>query len=210
MNKISVYGDIRKAEEQDDGTLCIEGIASAEVVDSAGETILASAMKAAIPGFLGKAGVGALREMHQNIAAGRVDSVTVDDDTGETRIVGTVVDPGTIRKVKASVLRGLSVGGRVLARDKKNPKIITKVDWTELSCVERPCCSAAVILAKATPAAPLGQKPVAGGTNDMAPVVSVGSLSQEDVAAYLAQLSNEDRAALLIHAIMRAGLGRRY
>jgi hypothetical protein len=95
-------------------------------------------MRDAIPGFLGKDGIGALREMHGNIAAGTVDEVYVDDKSGETRIVGTVVDFGTIRKIRARVLRGLSLGGRVLARDPKNQKIITKVEWTELSAVDRP------------------------------------------------------------------------
>src|SRR5689334_15203186 len=56
---ISVFGELTKADQQDDGTLKIAGTASAEVVDAAGEIVLASAMKAAIPGFL-NAGKGSL------------------------------------------------------------------------------------------------------------------------------------------------------
>lgn len=212
MNKletISVFGALTKAEQLDDGTLRIEGVASAEVVDSAGETILASAMKAAIPSFM-RGGKGALREMHDKIAAGTVDEVTVDEATGETRIVGTVVDESTIRKIKASVLRGLSVGGKVLARDPKNRKIITKVDWTELSCVDRPCCSAAVLLAKAMPAKALGQQPVGGGTDQMEPVESVGSLTEAQVRDFLAGLDQEARALLIIQAVRLAGARKKF
>jgi hypothetical protein len=207
MNKISVFGSLSKVDENDDGTLRIEGIASSEVVDSAGETILASAMKAAIPSFM-KGGKGALREMHDKIAAGTVDEVYVDDATGETRIVATVVDLGTVRKIRASVLRGLSVGGRVISRDPKNPKVITKVDWTELSVVDRPCCAEAVILAKAATAKPLGQQTITG--DPMAPVTSIGALTEEDVAEYMSRMTNEDRATLIISAIMRSGAGRKY
>jgi hypothetical protein len=211
MNKldtITVFGALTKAEQQDDGTLKIEGVASAEVVDSAGETILASAMKAAIPGFM-NAGKGSLRVMHQLVAAGVVDDVEVDEHSGLTKISGTVVDTDTVRKVRLKVLRGLSIGGKVTSRDPKNSKIITGVDWRELSLVDRPSCSAAVLLAKAVPAVSLGQQPVSGGTDDMAAVRSLGSLSQAEVEAYLERLSNEDRATLLINVIMRKQFGRR-
>jgi hypothetical protein len=76
--------------------------------------------------------------------------------------------------------------------------------------VDRPACGAAVLLAKATPAEPLGQQPVAGDSDDMAPVKDLGALAEDQVRDYLATLSNTDRAALMIQAIMRAGVGRRY
>jgi hypothetical protein len=199
VNKISVFGALTKADAADDGTLKIEGIASAEVVDSAGEIVLASAMKAAIPGFLNE-GKGALRVMHRSdIAAGCVDSVEVDETTGETRISGTVVDSNVIFKIRKKVLRGLSIGGRITSRDPNNSKVITGVDWRELSLVDRPACGASVLLAKASAASPPGQEPVAGG-----------ELAPDQVAAYLSTLNNEDRAKLLITAILRTGTGRKY
>jgi len=209
IQKVSVYGSLCKADEMPDGTLRVEGIASAETVDSAGETILASAMRDAIPSFMNQ-GRGSLREMHRaDIAAGTVDEVDVGDD-GFTRVVCTVVDNNSIRKIKKKVLRGLSVGGRVLERDKKNSKIITKVAWTELSLVDRPCCSEAVLLAKALPAEPLGQRPAPGGTDQMEPVRSLGDLTEAEVADFLARLPAEQRAQVIIMAVRRAGVGRKF
>lgn len=207
LQKISVFGELTKADQQDDGTLRIEGIASAEVVDSAGEIVLASAMKAAVPGFM-NGGRGSLRLMHRaDVAAGTVDSVEVDDATGETRITGTVVDESVVKSVRMKVLRGLSIGGKVLARDPKNPKVITKVDWRELSLVDRPACSASVLLVKA---AALDPEPTEGGTDDMAPVQDLGQLTEEQVAAYLGSLPREEAARLMVQAVIRAKIGRVY
>lgn len=50
---------------------------------------------------------------------------------------------------------------------------------------------------------------VEGGTNAMAAVKPVGSLSEEDVRAFLATLSQEDRAEIVIGAILQAQHGRK-
>ena len=149
-------------------------------------------------------GKGSLREMHRaDIAAGTVDEVSVDDD-GYTRVVCSVVDEGSIRKLRKGVLRGLSVGGRVLKRDEKNSKIITKVSWSELSLVDRPCCSEAIILAKAAPAAPLsGLHSITGD-----PMSALTQLSPAELEALVQQLPQSDRALLQIYAIMVEGRRR--
>jgi hypothetical protein len=134
----SIYAPLSKVEKKSDGTLRIRGVASSETVDHDGEVILASAMKAAIPGFLAH-GTGALREMHSAAsAAGTVDEVEFDDKTKTTKIVASVVDKGAIDKVIKGVYKGLSVGGRTLERHADNHKVITKVSWLELSLVDRP------------------------------------------------------------------------
>ena len=52
------YGDFKlfanftKAEEQDDGSIIVSGLASSETKDSDGEVILASAIKGAIPEYM--------------------------------------------------------------------------------------------------------------------------------------------------------------
>ncbi|MDI9846558.1 hypothetical protein QM467_00640 [Rhodoblastus sp. 17X3] len=141
--RFHVYGRLRKVEEDDDGLLHITGIASTEEVDRSGEIVLASAIRKAIPDFMAH-GTGALRSMHGLDAAGKVDHVEIDDKN-RTLIEATVVDPVAIKKVQTGVLKGLSIGGKVLGRDPKNSKIITKIAWSELSLVDRPANPEAVL-----------------------------------------------------------------
>ena len=130
------FAPLTKAEKQGDGTLKVSGIASTETVDSDGEIILASAIAEALPEFFRLGGTGPLREMHQPLAAGRVDEAEIVGKV--TYIVATVVDAAAIRKIEQGVYRGFSVGGKVLARDPKNRKVITKVGLYEISLVDRP------------------------------------------------------------------------
>lgn len=139
--KKGLYGEITKVEEQPDGTLIVEGVASSEAKDAAGEVIKADAMRAAIPEYMR---FGNVREMHQLIAAGTALDVSVGDD-GVTTIKAHVVDPTTIDKVQAKVLKGFSIGGKVTARDDTDKSIITGLALTEISLVDRPCNPDAVI-----------------------------------------------------------------
>ncbi len=132
-----------KAEDNDDGTLTVTGIASSEAIDSAGEIIRADAIRAALPGFF-LHGTGALREMHQLSAAGTVDEAQVDD-ANKTVISATVVDPLAIKKIKSGVYKGFSIGGRVTKRNSDNRKVIEGLSLTEISLVDRPCCPDAVL-----------------------------------------------------------------
>ncbi len=138
-----LYGAITKVEEQDDGTLIVSGIASSECVDSEGETVLASAMKDALPDYMK---FGAVREMHQPIAAGTALSAEVASD-GCTYFEALVVDDDAVKKVKTGVYKGFSIGGRVPAggRNKDNPKIIERINLVEVSLVDRPANPEAVI-----------------------------------------------------------------
>ena len=136
------YMPIEKVEEQADGTLMVSGIASTESTDSDGEVIQAEAIKAALPDFF-RYGTGALREMHQPMAAGTVDEAEVDK--GVTYITATVVDPVAVTKVKAGVYKGFSVGGKVTGRDPNDRNIITGLKLVEVSLVDRPANPDAVI-----------------------------------------------------------------
>ncbi|WP_044558436.1 hypothetical protein, partial [Azospirillum sp. B4] len=131
-----LFGNFTKVEEGADGTLMVEGIATTETVDGDGEVVAADAVKAALPDFL-RLGTGPLREMHQPLAAGRVDAAAVGADR-RTRITATVVDPVAIRKVKAGVYKGFSIGGKVTARDPDDRNTITALRLTEISLVDRP------------------------------------------------------------------------
>lgn len=134
---------ITKIDEQADGTLLVKGIASSEALDADGETITAKAMQDSLPEFF-KFGSGALREMHQPMAAGTVDVAKVHDD-GITYIETTVVDPVAIKKVQTGTYKGFSIGGKGLARDPDDKKKITKLRLTEISLVDRPANPEATI-----------------------------------------------------------------
>jgi hypothetical protein len=142
MNNIHFFAPLQKIEKNDNGTLRVSGIASTESIDSDGEVITAAAMKSALPDFF-RHGTGALREMHQPIAAGTVDKAEVDGDV--TRITVTVVDSEAIKKVNTGTYKGFSIGGRVRERDAKNRKRITAITLTEISLVDRPANPDAIL-----------------------------------------------------------------
>jgi hypothetical protein len=133
MKKICQFASIQKVESNDDGTITVIGIASDMSTDADGEVITADAMKAAIPDYMAL-GTGALREMHQLSAAGKVNKAEVND-LGQTIIEATVVDPVAILKVQQGVYKGFSVGGSSTA---KLGKMITGLRLTEISLVDKP------------------------------------------------------------------------
>jgi phage head maturation protease len=139
--KLKLFGNISKVNENDDGTLTVSGIASSESVDSDGEIILADAIKNSIPDYMK---FGALREMHQNIAAGTTLSLKVSDD-GKTEIQALVVDPVSCKKVLSGTLKGFSIGGKVLKRNATKRNIIESLKLTEISLVDRPANPDAMI-----------------------------------------------------------------
>lgn len=128
------YAQISKIEPQEDGTLKVYGFASSGAEDSDGEVVTPDAMKAALPDYMK---FGAVREMHQNIAAGTAIEASVEDD-GKTSFGAHVVDPIAVKKVTAGVYKGFSIGGKVLERSKANQKEITKLKLVEVSLVDRP------------------------------------------------------------------------
>jgi hypothetical protein len=137
---MKIYGTIEKTEELDDGTIKVFGFASSEAVDSDGETVTAEAMKAAIPDYMKW---GAVREMHDKKAAGTAIEADVKDD-GRTWFGAHVVDSEAVKKVKAGVYKGFSIGGKVKSRDTANKSVITGIDLIEVSLVDRPANPEAV------------------------------------------------------------------
>lgn len=130
-----------KSEKQDDGTLKVYGIASTEAADSDGEIVKADAMRAALPDYMT---FGAVREMHQPIAAGTAISAEVNAQ-GVTEFAALVVDPVTVKKVETGVLKGFSIGGRVTKRNGTSKHIIEGLKLTEISLVDRPANPEAAI-----------------------------------------------------------------
>src|ERR1700753_2186393 len=136
-----LYGEITKVEPQDDGAIKVSGVASTGAVDDADERVSPEAMKAALPAYMR---FGALREMHGLSAAGATLKAEVGEE-GATRIEALVVDPVAVKKVQLGVYKGFSIGGRVLARDPNDARVITKLKLNEISLVDRPCNPEAVI-----------------------------------------------------------------
>jgi phage head maturation protease len=137
---MKLYAEISKSEELDDGTIKVWGYASSEVTDSDGEVIQANAIKAALPDYMK---FGAVREMHQAKAAGTAIEAKVEDD-GRTFFGAHVVDSEAVKKVKAGVYKGFSVGGKVTKRDEMNKSLITGINLVEISLVDRPANPEAV------------------------------------------------------------------
>jgi len=140
MKKFKMFAEFTKVEEQEDGTLKVSGIASSEAVDSAGESITADAMKAAIPGYME---FGAVREMHQSWAAGTALKCEVNAE-GKTEFEALVVDSEAIKKVQTGTYKGFSVGGKITERDAADKNIIKGIKLIEVSLVDRPANPEAV------------------------------------------------------------------
>lgn len=134
MKKIFANLDLSKTEELSDGTIKVWGFASADTEDSDGEIITADAMKSALPGYMKW---GAVREMHQAKAAGTAIEAEVQDD-GKTWFGAHIVDSEAVKKVKAGVYKGFSIGGKVTERDELNKSVIKGLNLIEVSLVDRP------------------------------------------------------------------------
>lgn len=142
------YAAIIKQEKQDDGTLLVYGKATDDALDIDNQICDAGWLEKAMPEWF-KSG-GNIREQHSNIAAGVAKEL--DSKADGHYISALVVDPTSVKKVEAGVLKGFSIGIRAprIVRDTKaaNGRII---DGTivEVSLVDRPANpNAKLMLAK--------------------------------------------------------------
>jgi hypothetical protein len=65
-------------------------------------------------------------------------TVEAEVDTKGLYIVAHIVDDAAWGKVTSGVYKGFSIGGKTLARDPKDKKVVTKVRLDEISLVDRP------------------------------------------------------------------------
>ena len=145
-----LFAPIAKVQDEGDGTIKVWGWASTGAQDDDGETIQPAAIKAALPDYLRW---GAVREMHQPKAVGTAIEAEVQDD-GRTWFGAHIVDPVAVKKVRAEVLKGFSVGGRITGRDDVDKSIITGIKLIEVSVVDRPAnpeCEITIVKRKADP-----------------------------------------------------------
>jgi hypothetical protein len=176
------FAPITKVADNDDGTITVFGVASTEAVDSQGEIITRAAMQDALPDFF-KYGTGALRAMHQPIAAGTVTKATVNE-AGETEIEAIVVDPVEITKVKTGTYKGFSVGGsKIMSKYDAANKTINGMNLSEISLVDRPSNPGAIItMFKADDLAPADATVVVtpeavAAVDQLAEIVNKGDIS---------------------------------
>ncbi|MDE2229911.1 MAG: HK97 family phage prohead protease [Alphaproteobacteria bacterium] len=116
------------------------GYASTPALDSQGEIVKREAVEAALPDYMRFANI---REMHQPSAVGVAQAA--DLDARGLRIAAKVVDDDAWEKVKQGVYKGFSIGGRVTARDPADRRVITGLELTEISLVDRPANPEAII-----------------------------------------------------------------
>ena len=135
-NQTAVYAEILKMDEQPDGSLLVHGKATDDTLDSDAQICDPTWLKSAMPEWFRW---GNIREQHSSIAAGV--ATEYKSEGTEHFITAHVVDPGSVAKVKAGVLKGFSIGirGARVAKDNKaaGGRI---VDGTivEISLVDRP------------------------------------------------------------------------
>jgi hypothetical protein len=138
MNDLTTsYFSIEKSDKQPDGTLMVYGKATDDSVDIDQQICDAAWLDRAMPAWF-KSG-GNIREQHSSIAAGVAKEYEPKADGHY--IMAHIVDPVSVKKVDAGVLRGFSIGIKAprVVRDTKaaNGRIIDG-QIVEVSLVDRP------------------------------------------------------------------------
>jgi len=131
------YFSIEKADRNPDGTMTVYGKATDDSIDIDQQICDGDWLKRAMPAWF-KSG-GNIREQHSNIAAGVAKEYEAKADGHYIGVL--VVDPVSVKKVDAGVLKGFSVGIKNprVVRDAKaaNGRIIDG-QIVEVSLVDRP------------------------------------------------------------------------
>ena len=131
------YFSIEKADRNADGTMTVYGKATDDSLDIDQQICDGDWLKRAMPAWF-KSG-GNIREQHSNIAAGVAKEYEAKADG---HYIGVhVVDPVSVKKVDAGVLKGFSVGiknPRVVRDNKAANGRIVDGQIVEVSLVDRP------------------------------------------------------------------------
>lgn len=143
MNKPNIFFlltkvDVAKRE--------VTGIATAESPDLTGEICDYETTKPYYQSWsekmrksTGGKSLGNVREMHGNIAAGKVTALDFDDVNKIIRIVTKCVDDSTWNKIQEGVLTGFSQGGEYVKKWKDGEFYRYTADPSEISYVDLPC-----------------------------------------------------------------------
>ena len=132
----SVFARIIKQEKQEDGTLLVTGLATDDTLDIDEQICDPDWLERAMPDWFQ---YGNVREQHSHIAAGV--ATKYEQNGTQHNITVRVVDPNSVLKIEAGVLKGFSIGIRDprIARDKAAPGgRIVDGQIVEVSLVDRP------------------------------------------------------------------------
>lgn len=196
LDVTNAYASIIKQEKQEDGTLLVYGKATDDAIDSDNQICDAGWLEKAMPEWF-KTG-GNIREQHSNIAAGVAKEL--DSKSDGHYISALVVDPVSVKKIEAGVLKGFSIGIRSprVVRDNKaaNGRII---DGTivEVSLVDRPANpNAKLMLAKSEGTEVIQVEELIEAELPQSTEEAVQEVAQEVVAenAEVAQTENKEEA----------------
>lgn len=139
MDMTSVYAPITKSYEQDDGSVIVEGIITDSNLDFDQQRCDPDWLKKAVPTWMA---FGNLREQHDKHRA--VGKAIEHRDLGEDGhfIRGRVVDTEAVKKVKAGIFNGFSIGvmDYRLSKSADTPNgVICGGRICEVSLVDYPC-----------------------------------------------------------------------
>lgn len=139
MDTTAVFAPITKSYEQDDGSIMVEGIITDSSLDLDQQRCDPEWLKKAVPQWFS---VGNLREQHDSHRA--VGKAVEHQDLGDDGhfIRGRVVDSEAVKKVKAGVFTGFSIGikGPRITKSADAPGgVIADGRIVEVSLVDVPC-----------------------------------------------------------------------
>lgn len=143
-NNTHIYTDIVKFDEQADGSLLVHGVATDATLDSDQQICDPAWLDRAMPDWFK---YGNIREQHANIAAGVATEYERTAD-GVHNIVAHIVDENSVKKVRAGVLKGFSIGiksPRVIKDAHARGGRIVDGQIVEVSIVDRPANPSCVL-----------------------------------------------------------------
>ncbi len=126
----------------------VQGVATAETPDRSGEICDYVSTKpyfetwsADAEAASGGKSLGAVRAMHNRVAAGKLTDIAFDDDNKRILVTAKIVDDDEWEKVKEGVYTGFSQGGRYVQRWPDEETGLTRytAEPREISLVDLPC-----------------------------------------------------------------------
>ena len=145
MNALDLFMPLTKVDVD---SRTVHGVATAEAPDRAGEICDYESTKPYFEAWSAEAqaassgkSLGAVRSMHQRIAAGKLTNIAFDDEGKQILVAAKIVDDDEWAKVVEGVYTGFSQGGRYVARwtDESTGLVRYTADPTEISLVDVPC-----------------------------------------------------------------------
>lgn len=200
LDVTNAYASIIKQEKQEDGTLLVYGKATDDAIDSDNQICDAGWLEKAMPEWF-KTG-GNIREQHSSIAAGVAKEL--DSKADGHYISALVVDPVSVKKIEAGVLKGFSIGIRSprVVRDNKaaNGRII---DGTivEVSLVDRPANPNAKLMLAKSEGTEVVQVEELIETELPAPTEEVKDVAQEVAQEVVEQAKEEETSSQETEAV---------